>query len=318
MNCKVCGAESGKYPLCWDCNTKKERGEIIKCKSCGNWHYFNAPCHIVQLRTNEGAYLYEAEKTLITRTEQAFYEAIKMSLPAGYCVFPQINLECFINRTDGARYRNELFRIVDFLVTDPTYRPTFVIEVNDRTHLNPDRRERDEKVQKICEEAGIPVLTLWASYGVNQEYIKERIDEILASLPVARVHHFSQSANQQRIDPTPRIPVQPDHQKPFDTTPKEPVQPAGDQGGCYIATCVYGSYDCPQVWTLRRYRDNTLASTWYGRAFIQAYYCISPMLVKWFGHTDWFKKLWKRKLDKMVTNLLSNGVENTPYQDKTW
>lgn len=25
--------------------------------------------------------------------------------------------------------------------------------------------------------------------------------------------------------------------------------------GCYVATCVYGSYDCPEVWTLRRFRD---------------------------------------------------------------
>lgn len=28
--------------------------------------------------------------------------------------------------------------------------------------------------------------------------------------------------------------------------------------GCYIATCVYGSYDCPQVWILRRFRDDIL------------------------------------------------------------
>ena len=33
------------------------------------------------------------------------------------------------------------------------------------------------------------------------------------------------------------------------------------KSGCYIATAVYGSYDCPQVWTLRRYRDYTLAET---------------------------------------------------------
>lgn len=88
--------------------------------------------------------------------------------------------------------------------------------------------------------------------------------------------------------------------------------------GCYVATCVYGSYDCPQVWTLRRYRDNTLASTWYGRAFIRTYYAISPTIVKWFGNTQWFKNLWKNKLDKMVFNLRSNGVEDTPYQDKDW
>lgn len=89
-------------------------------------------------------------------------------------------------------------------------------------------------------------------------------------------------------------------------------------GGCYVATCVYGSYDCPQVWTLRRYRDDTLGATWYGRLFIRTYYAISPTLVKWFGHTDWFKKMWKGKLDRMVDKLQSKGVENTPYEDKTW
>ena len=89
-------------------------------------------------------------------------------------------------------------------------------------------------------------------------------------------------------------------------------------GGCYVATCVYGSYDCPQVWTLRRFRDNTLASTWYGRAFIKTYYTVSPTLVKWFGETKWFKNMWKGKLDRMVKNLQSEGVESTPYEDRNW
>lgn len=89
-------------------------------------------------------------------------------------------------------------------------------------------------------------------------------------------------------------------------------------GGCYIATCVYGSYDCPQVWTLRRYRDNTLAKTWFGRAFVRVYYAISPKLVKWFGRNSWFKKFWKPTLDKMVGKLNSDGVDNTPYNDRRW
>ena len=89
-------------------------------------------------------------------------------------------------------------------------------------------------------------------------------------------------------------------------------------GGCYVATAVYGSYDCPQVWTLRRYRDNVLAQTWYGRVFIRTYYATSPTLVKWFGHTDWFKRLWKGKLDRLVSNLNAEGVKDTPYEDKNW
>ena len=88
--------------------------------------------------------------------------------------------------------------------------------------------------------------------------------------------------------------------------------------GCYVATAVYGSYDCPQVWTLRRYRDYTLAKTWYGRAFIRTYYAISPTIVKCFGHTEWFSKMWKGKLDRMVSELNEKGVEDTPYIDKQW
>ena len=88
-----------------------------------------------------------------------------------------------------------------------------------------------------------------------------------------------------------------------------------DRGGCYIATAVYGSYDCPQVWTLRRYRDDSLAKTRGGRAFIRVYYAISPTLVKCFGHTKWFTHFWKRRLDKIVAKLQTKGFAETPYED---
>lgn len=91
-----------------------------------------------------------------------------------------------------------------------------------------------------------------------------------------------------------------------------------ESGGCYVATAVYGSYNCPQVWTLRRYRDYTLAETWHGRAFIKTYYAISPTLVKLFGHTEWFKKMWQGTLDRMVKKLQTKGFESTPYEDKEW
>lgn len=88
--------------------------------------------------------------------------------------------------------------------------------------------------------------------------------------------------------------------------------------GCYVATCVYGSYDCPQVWTLRRYRDYTLAKTWYGRLFIKVYYAISPSLVRIFGNTKWFKNMLKPRLDRMVKKLQNKGFESTPYNDKKY
>ena len=91
--------------------------------------------------------------------------------------------------------------------------------------------------------------------------------------------------------------------------------PPQASSGCYIATAVYGSYDCPEVWTLRRFRDYTLAKTWYGRLFIRIYYAVSPTIVKYCGHTRWFNLIWKHRLDKMVSNLQNQGVDSTPYDD---
>ena len=86
--------------------------------------------------------------------------------------------------------------------------------------------------------------------------------------------------------------------------------------GCYIATCVYGSYDCPEVWTLRRYRDQVLRNTWLGRAFIKAYYATSPTLVKWFGDKEPFRAFNRKILDRWVRNLNEKGFDNYPYEDQ--
>ncbi len=85
--------------------------------------------------------------------------------------------------------------------------------------------------------------------------------------------------------------------------------------GCYIATSVYGSYDCPEVWTLRRFRDLNLKQTKLGRIFIKVYYAVSPTLVKCFGNIKWLKNLIRQPLNKLVAHLQLSGLQDTPYQD---
>jgi hypothetical protein len=90
---------------------------------------------------------------------------------------------------------------------------------------------------------------------------------------------------------------------------------SSSSGGCYIATAVYGSYDCPEVWTLRRYRDLILRQSIAGRLFIKCYYNVSPIFVRLFGSKKWFSQTIRPVLDKKVKRLNSSGVENTPYED---
>ena len=98
-------------------------------------------------------------------------------------------------------------------------------------------------------------------------------------------------------------------------TASAPSVSSSNGGGCYVATAVYGSYDCPEVWTLRRYRDYKLSRMLIGRAFIRAYYATSPYIVTWLGDTDLFKRACRKQLDRFVKKLSQQGFENTPYND---
>lgn len=87
---------------------------------------------------------------------------------------------------------------------------------------------------------------------------------------------------------------------------------------CYVATAVYGSYDCPEVWALRRYRDEYLDTRPLGRLFIKCYYAISPTVIKLFGKTKFFNSFWQSVLDRKVEKLKKKGYETTPYEDKEY
>lgn len=75
--------------------------------------------------------------------------------------------------------------------------------------------------------------------------------------------------------------------KPLNTTKK----------GCYIATSVYGSYNCEEVIQLRRFRDNILAKYAVGRLFIKLYYIISPTLAKHISPDSFIGKKIRTLLD---------------------
>ncbi|MDR2558970.1 MAG: hypothetical protein LBC86_05435 [Oscillospiraceae bacterium] len=93
------------------------------------------------------------------------------------------------------------------------------------------------------------------------------------------------------------------------------TRPSTYYKSCYVATCVYGSYNCPEVWVLRRYRDNTLSNSYFGRKFISTYYAISPKIVELFGNRKWFHRICKPFVNAVVLRLRKKGVDDSPYSD---
>ena len=88
-------------------------------------------------------------------------------------------------------------------------------------------------------------------------------------------------------------------------------QSPSSSGGCYVATAVYGSYDCPEVWILRGFRDDTLNSTMLGRVFVRVYYLLSPVAVVIGGSL--LRDVALRPLDRLVGKLRARGVSDSRY-----
>lgn len=104
----------------------------------------------------------------------------------------------------------------------------------------------------------------------------------------------------------------PQQRKNFDGFMQEELSKR-KQGGCYLATAVYGSYDCPEVWVLRRFRDETLMQTKVGRSFVRTYYTLSPLAVRVGGAG--LKAIVKLPLERFVNALRLKGVSDAPYSD---
>lgn len=77
--------------------------------------------------------------------------------------------------------------------------------------------------------------------------------------------------------------------------------------GCYIATMAYGSYEHPQVIELRKFRDDILRRSHFGRLFVKLYYFASPKLVILFKNQITTNKIIRKILDTFVEYIKTKG-----------
>ena len=78
------------------------------------------------------------------------------------------------------------------------------------------------------------------------------------------------------------------------------MQPQSEKSGCFIATVVYGSPNSPEVRFLRRYRDDTLSKSMFGRFFIKKYYTYSPNIANCLKPLSFIKILLKMIINTFI------------------
>lgn len=115
------------------------------------------------------------KRNLMTNYEYKFYQNIK-ELEDEYQIVPQLNLAAVTKKINNNRYYSELFRNIDFAIFSKDYQELLLlIEINDQTHNNYNRSDRDMKVKKICNDIGVKLITFYTKYPNEKTYVINRI-----------------------------------------------------------------------------------------------------------------------------------------------
>ena len=127
---------------------------------------------------NPNYYLpYRVRKTIMSEHERLLFCNLKVVLGSIYDVYPQMKLDkifCVERQRAYKYYLGWLRRInqksVDFLVVDKnTQSPVFAIELDDSSHEDEDRIERDKFVQELFKRNNFPLVRFNpGQYGIEE------------------------------------------------------------------------------------------------------------------------------------------------------
>lgn len=130
-------------------------------------------------------YRYLRKDSIMTEFEREFFKVLFGAIDNQYYVFPQVHLDAIISYKIGGKSRFGAFRhinekSVDFVICDKEQlRPLLAIELDDSSHNREDRRKRDEEVERILNEAGMPLLRINHNGRYDVEEIKQLVFEKL-------------------------------------------------------------------------------------------------------------------------------------------
>lgn len=132
--------------------------------------------------------LYLKNDSLLTNSEKKFYFILTDILQDNFFIFSKVRIADIVHVPEW--YKTYYWAIywwnrikskhVDFLVCDKlSFEPLLVIEVDDPSHLLPDRKKRDGLVNFVFRKAHLPILHLTDKSVENKGALKSSVEECL-------------------------------------------------------------------------------------------------------------------------------------------
>ena len=134
-------------------------------------------------------YKYYAKKQIMTNREADFFVKLNTIFNERFFVIPQVHLSAMLDeRVKGQNWRSAFRHIngksVDYvLISRTSLELICAIELDDNTHDRPERSARDKEVERIFEQAKIPLTRFRDIRGISNSKI---ISEISVAIDQAR------------------------------------------------------------------------------------------------------------------------------------
>ena len=130
---------------------------------------------------------YVAAPALLTPAERAFFGVLRQAAGRDFVLFAKVRLGDIIEVERGIeakRRYSALNRITskhaDFVLCDPrTFQVAVVIELDDRSHRLPSRRQRDEFFDAALARAAVPLLRVPAARSYSVDALRDGLEEAL-------------------------------------------------------------------------------------------------------------------------------------------
>jgi len=128
-------------------------------------------------------YEYQSKQYFMTKSENDFFRMLDSVASDRYYIFPQVHLSAILDeKVKGQNWKAAFKHIngksVDYVLCDrQTLKPVYAVELDDYTHNYSNRQERDQEVERIFQNAGIPLVRFNDYKALNEEEISRRFIE---------------------------------------------------------------------------------------------------------------------------------------------
>jgi very-short-patch-repair endonuclease len=126
---------------------------------------------------------YEKRTSLLTQSELAFYRVLQEAVDGRWAIHTMVRMADLIRvRPETPKFQAWQNRIhakhIDFLLCDQgTLEAKLALELDDRSHLRPDRARRDLFVNQALSDAGLPLLRVDVQKDYDVEQLRQTISK---------------------------------------------------------------------------------------------------------------------------------------------